>query len=209
MSETRYSLSFTAAAFRLNDFIKFAEYYADTPGEINTTEVDADKVLGSGMRNTNKRIMAELVKRYNCLTPDQRALMVDGDYDEKKQICYLAIAKSYQFIREFIVEIVREKAMVYDFELSDTDFGIFINRKTPLHPELEQFTENTIYKVKQTLFKILADADVIDSTVSKQLKTQWLSEKLQDVILSDNPEWLKIFLISDAEIEQKTQSYDV
>jgi|LSQX01.2.fsa_nt_gb hypothetical protein len=203
MSDTRYSLSFTAAAFRLNDFSKFAEFYVDAPAIIKTVDVDADKVLGSGMQKTNKRIAAELVKRYNTLTAAQRKLMIDGDFDEKKQICYLAIAKTYRFIREFIVEIVREKALLYDFQLSDADFSVFINRKTPLHPELEEFTDKTMYKVRQTLFKILADADIIDSTRTKQVKPQWVSSKVQEVIVDDNPEWLKIFLISDSEIEQK------
>lgn len=202
MSKHRYSLSFAAVSFKLNEFIKFVEFYADNPGTINRADVDADKVLGAGNQETNKRIVTELVKRYNRLTPEQRELMIEGDFDEKKQICYLAIAKSNLFIREFIVEIVREKALLYDLQLSDADFGIFVNRKIPVHPELEEFAENTINKARQTLFKILADADIIDSTRSKQLKPQWLSDKVQDVIGSDNPEWLKIFLISDAEIEQ-------
>src|SRR5690554_7253464 len=94
MSKHRYSLSFTAASFRLNDFMKFAEFYADTPGRINREDVDADKVLGAGMQKTNQRIVTELVKRYNALTPVQRELMIEGDFDEKKQLCYLAIAKS-------------------------------------------------------------------------------------------------------------------
>jgi len=202
-------MSFTAASFRLGDFIKFAEYYSDTPGDATDSRDKADEILGQGIQKSNRRIITELTKRYNSLTPAQRRVMVEGNFDQKREICYLAIAKSYQFIREFIVEIVREKRILFDLQLSDTDFAIFLNRKNPLHPELEQFTDNTIYKVKQTLFKILADASIIDSTESKKIKSQWPSNDTIRVIVEDNPEWLKIFLLNDLEITEKRKSYDL
>lgn len=201
-SKNKYSLSFTAASLRLSDFIKFADYYENSEGEIRATKVNADEVLGTGNKKSNQRIVAELVRRYNALTTEQKGLMTRGSFDAKKQISYLAIAKSNQFIRDFIIEIVREKALVYDLKLDDSDFNIFINRKIPTHQELEVFKESTMYKAKQTLFKILADAGIIDSTSSRQLQSQWLSEEVKMIIVKDNPEWLKLFLLDDLEIQK-------
>lgn len=201
-SKNKYSLSFTAASLRLSDFIKFADYFENFEGEIRTTKVNADEVLGTGNKKSNRRIVAELVRRYNALTTEQKGLMTRGSFDEKKQISYLAIAKSNQFIRDFIIEIVREKALVYDLKLDDSDFNIFINRKIPTHQELEVFKESTMQKAKQTLFKILADAGIIDSTSSRQLQSQWLSEEVRMIIVKDNPEWLKLFLLDDLEIQK-------
>ena len=201
-SKNKYSLSFTAASLRLSDFIKFADYFEDFEGEIRATIVNADEVLGTGNKKSNRRIVAELVRRYNALTTEQKGLMTRGSFDAKKQISYLAIAKSNQFIRDFIIEIVREKALVYDLKLDDSDFNIFINRKIPTHQELEVFKESTMQKAKQTLFKILADAGIIDSTSSRQLQSQWLSEEVRMIIVKDNPEWLKLFLLDDLEIQK-------
>ncbi len=201
-SKNKYSLSFTAASLRLSDFIKFADYFENFEGEIRATKVNADEVLGTGNKKSNQRIVAELVRRYNALTTEQKGLMTRGSFDAKKQISYLAIAKSNQFIRDFIIEIVREKALVYDLKLDDSDFNIFINRKIPTHQELEVFKESTMYKAKQTLFKILADAGIIDSTSSRQLQSQWLSEEVKMIIVKDNPEWLKLFLLDDLEIQK-------
>lgn len=201
-SKNKYSLSFTAASLRLSDFIKFADYFENFEGEIRATKVNADEVLGTGNKKSNRRIVAELVRRYNALTTEQKGLMTRGSFDAKKQISYLAIAKSNQFIRDFIIEIVREKALVYDLKLDDSDFNIFINRKIPTHQELEVFKESTMQKAKQTLFKILADAGIIDSTSSRQLQSQWLSEEVKMIIVKDNPEWLKLFLLDDLEIQK-------
>lgn len=201
-SKNKYSLSFTAASLRLSDFIKFADYFENFEGEIRATKVNADEVLGTGNKKSNQRIVAELVRRYNALTTEQKGLMTRGSFDAKKQISYLAIAKSNQFIRDFIIEIVREKALVYDLKLDYSDFNIFINRKIPTHQELEVFKESTMYKAKQTLFKILADAGIIDSTSSRQLQSQWLSEEVKMIIVKDNPEWLKLFLLDDLEIQK-------
>ena len=107
MSKHRYSLSFTAASFRLNDF-KLQSLYADTPGRINREDVDADKVLGAGMQKTNQRIVTELVKRYNALTPVQRELMIEVIL-MRKSSCAIWHSQVQSFIREFIVEIVRKK----------------------------------------------------------------------------------------------------
>ena len=201
-SKNKYSLSFTAASLRLSDFIKFADYFEDFEGEIRATMINADEVLGAGNKKSNRRIVAELVRRYNALTTEQKGLMTSGSFDAKKQISYLAIGKSNQFIRDFIIEIVREKALVYDLKLDDSDFNIFINRKIPTHQELEVFKESTMQKAKQTLFKILADAGIIDSTSSRQLQSQWLSEEVRMIIVKDNPEWLKLFLLDDLEIQK-------
>ncbi len=200
-SKLKYNFSFTAAAFRLSDFLKFAEYFKDFTGEIITTEIDAAGILGSGNQKSDKRIAAELVKRFNSLTDAQKELLHSGSFDEKRQVCYLAITKTYSFIRDFVIEIVREKVLALDFQIEDSDFNIFINRKQVEHPELEKLTEKTIYKIKQTLFKILADAGILDSTSSKQIQPQWVFDNLKRVIVHDNPAWLKIFLLNDSEIE--------
>ncbi|MBK8706784.1 MAG: DUF1819 family protein [Saprospiraceae bacterium] len=98
------------------------------------------------MTRTNKREFQELIKRYLHLTPVQRALIIEMDTNSQKHLALLAICKVYSFLRDFIVEVVREKFLSLDFQLTDGDYLSFYNRKLEQHPELEEFAESTTKK---------------------------------------------------------------
>ena len=58
---------------------------------------------------------------------------------------------------------------------------------------MDTLSESTQKKIKQVLFKILEQADIINSIRSKQIQFQILDDKLITAIINDNKEWLKIF----------------
>jgi hypothetical protein len=199
----KYSLSFTAASFRLFDFLRVANNLQDYEGNIDLKQINAEVILSKGNQKTSKREMTEFLKRYNSLTSPQRIMLIEGSLDDQKVLTLLAIVKSNAFIRDFILEVVRDKFLLYDFQISDVDFKSFLNRKAELHPELDSFAVGTISKARQTLFKILADSGIIDSSKSKIIVKSWLSPESINIILADNPELLKVFLFSDLEIQQE------
>lgn len=47
--------------------------------------------------------------RVTNLTENQLHLLVNADIDTQKLILLLAVAKTYQFIHDFIVEVLRNK----------------------------------------------------------------------------------------------------
>ena len=70
---------------------------------------------------------------------------------------------------------------------------------------MESFTENSKKKIRQITLRILAEADIIDSTRNKMIKIQIIDPVVEKVILEDNPNWMKVFLKTDLDIK----SYDV
>lgn len=201
VSHDKYSLSFTAVSFRLHDFLRVANYLQENNKKPALTELDPEAILNKGNKKTSKRELQEFLKRYKCLSIPQRSILFDGTLDEQKKITFLSIIKSNSFIRDFVLEVVRDKSLIFDFIISDADFISFVNRKSELHPELEGFADSTISKARQTIFKILVDAGLIDNTKSKTIIQQWLSPRVVKVTAEDNPEWLKAFLLSDSDIK--------
>ena len=53
------------------------------------------------------------------------------------------------------------------------------------------------------MFKILEQIGLIDSITSKQIVPQFLDNKLIDLIVEDNIAWLKIYLMSDMDINSQ------
>lgn len=190
-----YDFSFTAASLRLNEMM--AVVRAKSEG----IEFDYINELGSGKSSTGKRLLTEFNKRLSFLTPSQIEILLESDLVTQKQVAFLSVCKSYGFIRDFVVEVVREKYLVYDYQITEGDYISFYRRKHDLHDEMETLTELTEKKIKQVTFKILEQAGLIDSAKSRIIQPQIIGFKLMNAVIQDNPKWLKVLLVSDIDIE--------
>ena len=164
----------------------------------------SNKVKASAWELT-EREFSELKLRIESLTDNQLDILAYGDLVSKKQIALLSICKSYAFIRDFMVEVLRNRVLVFDFQLTEGAYFTFFRRKSEEHPELEEVTETTTKKIRQVTFKILEQAGMIDSVRSKKIIPQILDAKVINAIVEDDPEWLKIFLLSDIEISNRVR----
>lgn len=192
----KYDFSFTASSLRLNEMLTVAR--AKNEG----IELDYVNDLGGGKSSTGKRMLWEFNKRLSFLTGAQIEILLESDLIIQKQMAFLSVCKSYGFIRDFVIEVVREKYLVYDYQITEGDFISFYRRKQDLHDEMETLTELTEKKIKQVTFKILEQAGLIDSIKSRIIQPQIIDFKLMNAIVQDNPNWLKVLLVSDMDIER-------
>ena len=102
-----------------------------------------------------------------------------------------------------MVEVLREKLLVFDYQITEGDYISFYRRKSELHPEIEKLTEITQNKIKQVTFKILEQAGIIDNVKNKMIQPQLLDSNVINTIASDNKQWLKVFFMSDMDIENR------
>ena len=66
---------------------------------------------------------------------------------------------------------------------------------------MDSLTTITQKKVRQVTLKILEQAGIIDDINLKQIQPQILSEKVVQAIAHQDSQWLKIFFMSDLDIE--------
>jgi hypothetical protein len=194
-----YRLSFTSASSQLPKFIDLAVLTIESDFDLSKL---GHEHLGKEKESTNIRQFRELMHRLRTLTKDEIELLAHGNLLDQKHISLLAISKTYRFIFDFIVEVLRDKVLVYDFEIRDSDYNSFVNRKYYDHPELESLSESTKIKIKTVLFRILSEVGLIDHAKSRVIQRVLLSNELEKVVVDDNPELLKIFLKPDREIAE-------
>lgn len=161
-----------------------------------------DIIRGRNSRTTDREFR-ELKFRIQTLTSKQLEILAYGDTPSQKQIGLLAMCKLYTFIRDFVVEVLREKALIFDYQLTEGEYITFYRRKCEVHPELEELADSTTKKVKQVVFTILAQADLIDSTDNKRIVPQFVDNKVSNAVVAEEPEWLKVFLLSDGDIANR------
>jgi hypothetical protein len=192
MQSSKYSFSFTGAGLHLADLRRLACLAKEKGREVIHDRELSEEAIKKGNARTNKRELQELRKRIEVLTDHEISLQCVGDLQEQKQIALLGICKAYDFFKDFVLEVVHEKYVLFDYELTDGDYHTFYNRKLEHHPELDQFSSSTLTKVKARVFHMLTETGILEEN-TRQILPQILSNRLKETIQADDPAWLKIF----------------
>lgn len=205
-TDTTYTFSFTAASLLPAESIRLAEMLLEHgPEEMDRLRVERD-LLNKRNSKTGKRQSSELLRRLNQLPKPLLEYLLQTDHQCQRYVLYLASCLTYRFIYDFILEVIRPKTMVYDFELLDSDYERFVQGKMESHPEIEKITDNTRQRMKQQINTILAQAGLLQSGANAwQIMHPVLPDQLQQLILKEEPAWLRLFLLPDYSIQQLVQ----
>ena len=198
----KYTFSFTGASVLIAETLAIAEEY----NRLNDWRAVEKSLLDNNLLNkikqaTFKREFSEIKKRLSLLTQDQLQLMIQGSLNDAKAMILLSLVKSYSFLHDFIIEVIRNKYLLFDTVISDIDYIRFVNTKSLSHNELNAITEATAKKVKQVVFKLLEQVSLITQARNGSILKPILNGKVIDVIIDDDPALLSAFLFSNEEIK--------
>lgn len=191
-----YDLSFTAVSLRMNEMLLVVKAVKEK------SDIDYVNDLGGGKSSTGRRMLREFQKRISFLTSSEIDTFLTGNLITKKQIAFLSVCKTYGIIKDFAVEVLREKLMVYDYHISEGEYISFYRRKAEVHEKMELLSTLTEKKIRQVIFRILAEAGLINTTKDRIIQPQLIDTNLVKAIVDDNPSWLKVLLVSDMDIEK-------
>ena len=200
MQSTKYKLSFTAASLSISESIKIAEVYLACKNWDETAKIVKDQnLLQSRTRSRTIRVLRELTQRLKKLSDEQLLLLIEGNLSEQKHLLWFAICQTYSFIQEFAIEVLHEKFMSLNLEITDLDYEAFFNRKADWHEELEKITPSTKNKLRQVVFRMLRQADLL--TDDNRIIQTMLSPRLIDMLRPDAPISYQIFPIQLSDIQ--------
>ncbi|MCP4359958.1 MAG: DUF1819 family protein [Chloroflexi bacterium] len=181
MKTDQYKLSFTGAGLSISGSIKIAEAYLQLRHwDAVKDKVKTENLLQARTQSSIQRFFQELAPRLQQLTDEQLELLVEGNHQEQRQILWYAICRRYAFIREFATEVLHEKYLSLDYELTEFDYEAFFNRKADWHAELDHLKESTRIKVRTVLFRMLREAELISN--EHMIIPTVLSRRMVDVL---------------------------
>ena len=188
----KYSMAFTTCSLLNSESIQVAELYLEHKNWSQVSRIATDSnLLQYRTVSALKRTLSEIVSRLKLLSDEAINLLVNGYKEEKLQILWLAVCLRYPFIYEFSVEVVREKYRSMQYKIEQFDFDAFFNSKMNYYESLENITETTRKKLKQVLFKMMKEAEIIDR--DDNVQASLLSEKIISVVGNMNREYLMVF----------------
>lgn len=197
----KYILSFTAVSLSAHENEIIVDLLLQTGNwESVQYEVIENNVLQKGTISTRKREFIELKNRLQTLTDDQINFFKDANGLEVKHLSLLGCFKMYRFLFDFAAEVLRNKILLFDYLVLNSDYESFYDSKSNTYENLNTISESTKYKLKQVTFKMFEQSGLIDSVQNKNIQKPFLSEDLLKLIVKDDPKYLRAFLYSDNEI---------
>jgi hypothetical protein len=162
-----YRLSFTGANLMPLECRIIASQYAATPDwEIVQKQVLSKNLLGKARSTSAVRQTRELITRLRHLDPILINAIPEVRPLTSARLCFLSILKTYDLIKDFLLDVLCTKWAERKDTLRSADFIDFYESKAITHPELNEVADTTRKKIRQVLFYMLEQAGYIETSKS-------------------------------------------
>jgi len=196
-----YNMSFTTGGLFYIDSLKALELYRSLMDwETVRDRLVSENLLQARTQSSAVRISREICQRLATLTEKQLMLLESGSPQEQRYLLWVAVCKRYPFIRKFMGDAVRERFLKLDMQISPTDFDIFFAEKAESNAQLERLSPSTRAKLRQVLFKIMREAEIIAK--DRRLLPALPRRAVIEALVEDDPTLLSVFPLSDMDIEE-------
>lgn len=196
-SREKYRLSFTSGALLANESSLALDAYCQTMDWSQARQLILDENrLQTRTIQSSKILLREIIGRLKTLTTSQIDFFKSASIQDQKSLLWFAICKHYKFIADFAIEVVREKYLRLDYILSRENYEKFFNDKAEWHPELEKLTERSKQELRKNLFRIMREAEIIDS--NNTILGAILPKEFIDVIKDDPNGTLAVFPVPES-----------
>ena len=192
MKTEKYSTSFTVGGGLVNESVLFAEHYFEIGDWQNVRDLVEEKnLLQARTKATLGRLCREIVSRLKLLADDELKLLLEGSHLDRSQVLWLGICKRHHFVRDFAIEVVREKFLKMQPDLLMEDYDAFYDSKAEWHPELERLGHATRLKLRRTTFQMMRDTGIIDN--DHKILATVMSPSALGTIRQHSAEYLSVF----------------
>ncbi|UWR10913.1 DUF1819 family protein [Sulfitobacter mediterraneus] len=193
MNTQPYKMSFSTGGLFLNESIAVASLHAQ--GEVWKCTID--RALSEGTTSlpksaSNRRTLREISNRLSTLAAVELEFFIeDADRIDQMALLWLATCRAYRFVREYAIEVLRERYLSYRLDLPLETFDILLDSKAELDDDLSSLSPSTRLKLRQVMFRMMREAGVI--TKDNRIQTTILSKRLINLIEQKDPGELAFF----------------
>jgi hypothetical protein len=201
MTIERYRLSFTTGGIFLQEAPLVAERYLALRDWAQTrAEIRSQNLLQVRTASAALRLSKELVARLECLEVPELEELREASLRDRGYLLWAAACRRYAFVHDFAIEVLREHHLLLRRQLSFGDYDAYYNAKALWHTELDEIAPSTQQKLRQNLFRMLREADLISD--QQHIQPAMLSPRLAQLLARHGREELLVFPSTDNEIQR-------
>ncbi len=187
-----YLMSFGTGGLHINESVAIARLHvAGTDWDATAIQAQESGAFPVRKASSERRYIREIVNRLKRLSPDEMALLIDGERSEQAALLWLAACRAYRFIAEFAIEVLSDRFLSLRTALSYEDFDAFLAAKEEWSPKLAALSVSTRAKLRAVLFRLMREAEILSQ--DNRILEAMLSPRLLAVIQAGNPDELRYF----------------
>lgn len=131
--------------------------------------IEADNILQKRSPASAIR-QARLIKnRLTLMAPELWRLIKEGNSDIAVQAILAASIKHSRLLGDFMDKTLREQWRTFNYKISAKDWNDYLETCVQIDQKVSKWKDSTISKLRQVVFRILAEAKYIDSTRTLKL----------------------------------------
>ncbi len=188
-----YKMSFVTGGLFLNESIEVARMH--NPGE--AWDETIRRALEHGVSSlpkaaSRRRTLREIVNRISTLDEEELSFLVEeADRPDQQALLWLATCRAYRFVREFAAEVIHERFLSFKLDLPLETFDVLFEAKAEWDEGLNGISATTRAKLRQVLFRMMREANVITS--ESRILAAYVSPKLKAMLARNCPSDLDLF----------------
>ena len=165
MKRKPYSAGAVKVAFWFQEFRKMVELLADGKSyeEIKMLN-EEENIFGATTKTRKIQIYNTVSARIKNLDASFYQVFLHGDVSAQKQFVLAAIMAQDTLFFEFVHEVIHEKMVLANNELTDADMSIFFRRKQVQDERAAKWTEATLRRLGQTYRSVLKEIGILEKT---------------------------------------------
>ena len=188
----KYRLSFGTGNAYINESNLILKKYLENKDWEETEKFSIeDNILQINTLSSAKRIFREISLRLRSLSLEEQKFFINSNYVDQSILIWISLCRTYKFIGDFSSMIISEKFNSYQLKLDYDDFNYFYEQQKVLHEELNLLKDSTQKKLRQVIFRIMKDLNIISKTL--EITPLFPSIELKEISKSTKKD-LKLFL---------------
>jgi hypothetical protein len=179
----RYRADITAGALKVPESRRIADLLLQGTNETGWKEALYDQnILQTRNPATARRLALLLRGRLGLMDADLWKLVRDGSSLVATHACLAAAVKHSALLGDFLDLVVREQYQCYAEALSNKLWEEYIVDCRGRDPEMPQWSDSTIARLRSSVFQMLAQAGYVENTSTLRLQTVHIASQVLDYL---------------------------
>ena len=199
-----YVMSFSTGGLFRRESLEAASLFLQSGSwDAVRKEIMAKNLLQARTLSTLQRECREVLSRLRLLNGEELRFLVEAEYREQGYLLWIAVCRRYPFVRDFAVEVLRERYITLKADVRYEEFDAFFNAQSEAHPQLHEISSTTRKRLRQVLFKILRESELLasDNTIIPAMP----GAELTALISRGNKRELLLFPVFESDLKGMTQ----
>src|SRR5574344_1495541 len=158
-----YSAKLTDEPFLYNKTKIIATYLLDGEDEetLKKRNVEENLIKYKSLKSVT-RVNSPIFRRINIMDREMLEDFIYSDIENSKFILLYAIMKTDKLVRDFMLEVYKDKLLMRKEYIEKFDIDNWYEEKCILSNTLKERTESTSNKLKQVIMKIALDSGLVE-----------------------------------------------